>query len=84
MKPRLLIEQPFQDHQRITQRPRDHDIFEAAKLVTGIVDQRDAAPGAKVFGVGTGIEGFQGNDKAQAVGAGDFSPTQDFARGICA
>ena len=74
-KSRFLIEQSFQDDQRITQRARNNDIFEATKLVGSVVDQRDAAPGAKVFGVGASIQRFQWNNEAQSIGARDFSPT---------
>src|SRR5438046_10597531 len=50
-----LVEQPFQDDQRITQRAGDDNVFETAKLIRCVVDQRDAAPSAEVFGIGTSV-----------------------------
>ena len=69
----LLLQQAFEDEQRVAERARDDDAVEAGELVAGEVVVGDAAAGVEVLRVGAGVEGADRDDEPQAVGRGDLA-----------
>ena len=69
----LLLQQAFQDEQRVAERAGDHDAVEPGELVGGEVVVGDPTAGPEVLAVGAGVDGADRNHEPQAVGRGHFS-----------
>jgi len=69
----VLLEQPLEDVQRVAQRAGDDDGVEAGELVGEKVEVGDPATGTEVAGVGSGVQGADGDDEAQPISGGDLS-----------
>ena len=69
----LLLQQPVEDEERVTQRAGDDDAVEPGELITGEVVVGDAFPD-EVLRVGTGIQCADRHDEADAVRRGHLAP----------
>lgn len=69
----VLLEQPFEDVEAVAQGARDDDGVEAGELVGEEVEVGDAPAGSEVAGVGSGVQGADGDDEAQPVSGGDLA-----------
>ena len=73
----FLVEQQSQDEQAVAQCAGHHDGVQAGELVGDEVVVGDAAAGAEVLGIGSGVDGVAGCDEADAVGRGHLAASPD-------
>jgi len=69
----VLLEQPFEDVEAVAEGAGDDDGVEAGELVGEEVEVCDAPAGSEVAGVGSSVQGADGDDEAQPVSGGDLA-----------
>jgi hypothetical protein len=69
----LLLEQAVGDVEAVAQGSGYDDGVEAGELIGQEVQVGHASAGSEVAGVGSGVQGADGDDEAQAVGGGDLA-----------